>query len=139
MAYNPYPYYQQMQAPQQIQQMQSPSNGLIPVPSEMVARNYPVAFGQSVSFKDENLPFLYTKTMGFSQLEPPRFEKYRLVKEEIESAPVTPSDADTPAPPEVTKADIKAIWDEINAIKFRMPKTKKEKEKEVENNDAESK
>ena len=68
---------QQPQVPVQSQQ----TTGLVPVPSEEVARNYPVGFGQSVSFKDENLPFIYTKTMGFSQLEPPKFEKYRLIKE----------------------------------------------------------
>ena len=46
------------------------------------ARNYPVAPGNSVTFKDETSPYVYTKTQGFSQLDRPVFEKYRLVKEE---------------------------------------------------------
>lgn len=76
MAY-PTNFYQQPQ----LYQQQPVNNGLVPVPSETVARNYPVGYGQSVSFRDENAPYLYTKTMGFSQLDTPHFEKYRLVKE----------------------------------------------------------
>jgi hypothetical protein len=47
------------------------------------AQNYPVAPGNSVTFKDENAPYVYTKTMGFSQLDRPIFEVFRLVKEEV--------------------------------------------------------
>ena len=71
--------------PQQTVQKSEPqvqSGGFVPVPSEQVAREYPVANGVSVTFKDENAPYVYTKTMGFSQLDRPVFEKYRLVKEE---------------------------------------------------------
>ena len=76
------------QQPQQNQQAQQPQSvplfqsGLVSVSNEAEARNYPVGYGQSVSFRDENAPYLYTKTMGISQLEPPKFEKYRIVKEE---------------------------------------------------------
>ena len=71
---------QQMQGVQQSQQIQS--GGFISVRSIEEAFNYPVAPGNSVMFKDENAPYVYTKTKGFSQLEEPVFEKYRLVKEE---------------------------------------------------------
>ena len=72
--YNPYYFYnQQNQPPQQ--------NGLIIVRSEEEARNYPIAYGNSVTFKDESSPYVYTKTMGFSQLDKPVFEKFKLVKE----------------------------------------------------------
>ena len=80
--YNPYVYQQQMQ--QQMQQQQIQQNGLMPAPNEEYARNYPLAYGQSVTFKDEKEPFIYVKTMGMSQFESPNFEKYRLVKEETE-------------------------------------------------------
>jgi hypothetical protein len=90
--YNPYqqqyypiqnqPQYQTQQAQPQIQ-----NNGFISVPSEEVARNYPVAPGNSVTFKNENAPYVYTKTMGFSQLDRPSFEKYKLVKEDVEEVP----------------------------------------------------
>jgi hypothetical protein len=53
----------------------------------MEARNYPVAPGNSVMFRDETGPYIYSKSMGYSQLDTPRFDKYRLVKEE--DAPVS--------------------------------------------------
>lgn len=126
---------QQSQVPVQTQQ----TTGLVPVPSEEVARNYPVGFGQSVSFKDENLPFIYTKTMGFSQLEPPKFEKYRLIKEG--SSDETKSDDkdrketanmvselrkemdDLASKLETLKADnIDTIWKELEQIKNDLSK-----------------
>ena len=81
-----YPYQQLYQQPQFQQQMsaqpQIQNSGFIPVSSETDARNYPVAPGNSVTFKDEKLPYVYVKTMGFSQLDRPVFEKFRLVKEQ---------------------------------------------------------
>lgn len=121
MAYgNYYPQYFQPnpQQNQSLQQMQPINSGLVPVPSESVARNYPVGFGQSVSFRDENLPFLYTKTMGFSQLEPPKFEKYRLVKEETQTAQIELSE-DKPIKytAYVEKSEFDAVLSDIEAIK----------------------
>lgn len=80
----PQPIQQQMQQPmpQQVQQPQIQATNFVTVPSEDVARNYPVAPGNSVTFKNENAPYVYSKTMGFSQLDRPIFEKYRLVKED---------------------------------------------------------
>lgn len=63
-------------------QFQIQNGGFVSVASEDDARKYPVAPGNSVTFKNENAPYVYTKTMGFSQLDRPLFEKYRLVKEE---------------------------------------------------------
>jgi len=87
--YNPYQqqYYPMQNQPQMNvapTQPQIQNNGFISVPSEEVARNYPVAPGNSVTFKNENAPYVYTKTMGFSQLDRPSFEKYKLVKEDVE-------------------------------------------------------
>lgn len=76
------PNYQFQQQPQMQQNMQIQNSGFVSVPSEEVARNYPVAHGNSVTFKDENAPYVYTKTMGFSQLDRPIFEKYKLVRED---------------------------------------------------------
>jgi hypothetical protein len=72
---------------QQAQQIPRPNqtiaqNGFIRVQNENEARMYPVAPGSSVMFLDENAPYCYTKTVDMSQLDRPRFEKYRLVKEE---------------------------------------------------------
>ena len=116
MAYNNYfpNYYQPMQPaqPQQPQQMQS---SFVTVRSEAEARNYPIAFGNSVTFKDENAPYIYTKTMGFSQLDRPIFDKYKLVKEEAEdtafTAPVQSAEL------EKVQKDIKELWNAVNELK----------------------
>lgn len=122
MAYNYYPYFQQ---PQQAQpQMQS---SFLTVRSEAEARNYPVAYGNSVTFKDETSPYIYTKTMGFSQLDRPIFDKYRLIKEE--------SPSDEPNKPQNDKNDkstLKKLEDEIGAIWREIEALKKEGEKEDE-------
>ena len=52
------------------------------VQSEQEGRNYPVAPGNNVIFKNETAPYMYSKTMGNSPFDPPVFEKYRLVKED---------------------------------------------------------
>ena len=76
--YNPYQNQQMQAQPQQTVQ----SGNLISVHNEEEAKMYPVAPGNSVTFKDENTPYIYTKTMGFSQLDRPVFERYKLIKEE---------------------------------------------------------
>ena len=138
----PNPYYQQMQSlammqqnqqmqqaqQAQAQQMQQPTiqqSGLVLIPSEQDARNYPVAPGNSITFKDENAPYCYVKTMGFNQLDRPTFERYRLVKED---SPVTaqsaPKSADSAEESKDTayalKSDLGAIWGEIDAIKEKL-------------------
>ena len=85
--YQPYPNYQPQfqqapQMPQQVQQSQPTQSGFIRVQNENEARMYPVAPGNSVVFVDETRPYCYTKTVDQSQLDRPKFEKYRLVKEE---------------------------------------------------------
>lgn len=97
MAYNFFPQFNpfgNMQPPV-FQQPQQPQNGFMRVQSEEQARQYPVAVGNSMTFIDESKPYCYTKSMGFSQLDPPVFEKYKLVKEEssqsFQNAPEAPS------------------------------------------------
>lgn len=123
MAYNYYPtYFHPQQA--QSQQMQST---FVSVRSEAEARNYPVAYGNSVTFKDETSPYIYTKTMGFSQLDRPIFDKYRLIKED------TPSDEpNTPSNDKNDKSIVKKLEDEIGAIWREIEALKKEGEKEDE-------
>lgn len=137
----PNPYYQQMQnqammqqnqqmqnAQQQSQQMQQSTiqqSGFVLVPSEQEARNYPVAPGNSITFKDENAPYCYVKTMGFNQLDRPTFERYRLVKEDNPvTAQKAPASADSTEGSKDTayalKSDLGAIWGEIDAIKEKL-------------------
>lgn len=109
------PYYQPQQMPQQIQpqiQPQIQNGGFVSVRSEEEARNYPVAQGTSVTFKNETAPYIYTKTTGFSQLDRPMFEKFKLVKEETEEE-VKVDKVDKVA------SEIEALWGEINALKKR--------------------
>lgn len=130
--YSPTPNYmaQQVQQPIQSQQVQQPttqqiqSGGFIPVPSEDVARNYPVAPGNSVTFKNENAPYVYTKTMGFSQLDRPIFEKYKLVREE---------DPVTEQPQEEKKIDYSSVMEEMKEhFSSKLEGVKSEYAKELE-------
>lgn len=102
MAYPNYNYqqYQQSYPQQQYQQImqaqQQPQfGGFVSVRNEMEARNYPVAPGNSVMFRDETAPYIYSKSMGYSQLDTPRFDKYRLVKEEDVSVSASEAYTDT--------------------------------------------
>lgn len=83
--YNPM-YYQQPQQQHQNQQIQN--GGFVSVPNVEYARNYPVAPGNSVTFKIESQPYICTKTLGFSQLDQPVFEVFKLVKEDAVETPI---------------------------------------------------
>ena len=101
-------------------QPQIQNGGFISVRSEEEARNYPIAYGNSITFKDETAPYVYVKTMGFSQLDRPVFEKFRLVKE----APETKISDDTPegnkVTDETTRSEIRAIQDALSAFSARL-------------------
>lgn len=119
MGYQPYyPQVQQQMAQPQMQQPQAPvqNNGFVRVQSENDARMYPVAPGNSITFIDDNAPYCYVKTMDFSQLDRPKFEKYRLVKEEeIEAQTVPKVDMNNYA----TKDDLAEVWTVVKALQGR--------------------
>lgn len=124
MAYNNnfYPQYyqqpqQQMMAQQQQPQIQQTS-GFVSVPSEDVARNYPVAPGNSISFKNENAPYVYTKTMGFSQFDQPIFKKYKLIEEASDLTVQTPKTNESIKLSDyVKRSEFEAIQTDIEALK----------------------
>lgn len=122
---NPYAY-QQVQPQQQAQPVQRiQQSGFVLVQSEQEARSYPVAPGNSVTFKDERGPFCYVKTMGFNQLDQPLFEKYRLVKEDAPEIASGSSVAKDSASNDkesayALKSDLDAIWGEIDGIKEKL-------------------
>lgn len=148
MAYNNgypinYPYYQPMQnqafqqnyqqnqafqqQPQNYQQQnqQIQNGGFMVVPSEEIARSYPVAPGNCVTFKIEGKPIVMEKSMGFSQLEAPRIEKYKLVRESIPNEQNLPQNEPKNNPMEnetieELKGQIKALNDELSDIKNRL-------------------
>ena len=108
--------------PYQMFQPQPNQTSLVSVRSESEAMSYPIAPGNSITFKDETAPYVYTKTMGLSPLDQPKFEKYRLVKEDDGAQPVddTNSPVDNPAI-DLSKyalaSDLDAYRADIDAIK----------------------
>lgn len=142
MAYPYYPTYNPNFNPYMQQQMQQPQNqqiqngGLVSVRSEDEARNYPVAPGNSVTFKNESAPFVYTKTMGFSQLDRPVFERFRLVKEDAENVPkMDEKKQDIDMSVYALKTDLGAILAEINAIKATVDAMQKKPAKKEKKDD----
>ena len=120
--FNPNMPYQ-AQYPTQVQQQinqppQIQNGGFFSVSSEEQARVYPLAPGTSITFKDENAPYIYTKTMGFSQLDRPIFEKFRLVREEEAAKPEKKEPKETKSKDiEELKEHIDCIWEEIRLIR----------------------
>ena len=121
--YNPYQYYPtqsnayatQMnvgptQPTQNIPQIQD--GGFVTIPSEEMVYNYPVAMGKCVTFKVEGKPIIIEKSMGFSQLDAPKIERYRLVKEEAEEKVEKSDDSVIDS----LKSDIEKIWGKIDEM-----------------------
>lgn len=147
--FNPYQpnYYQpqqvQMQAQQQAQQ-QIQSGGFMPAPNEAYALNYPIAPGNSMTFKVEGKPIVIEKSMGFSQLESPKIDRYRLVKEDADEKPQEAQNGvlDNSLIENTIndlKHEIEAIWAEIEVLKKKannkpIPAAKK---KEIVSDDSE--
>lgn len=115
---NPFQYQNPFQANVNIPTTPIQDNMIVSVQSEQDARNYLVAYGHSIIFKDENKPLVfYTKT-AISQFEPPVFKIYDLVERTQETpvnAPenVKPMDLST----FVTKDEFGALQKELQALK----------------------
>jgi hypothetical protein len=105
-------------------------NSFVTVRGENEARSYPIAPGNSITFKDETAPYIYTKTMGFSQLDRPVFEKYRLTKEE---SPIIEPKQDEPInlPLDDIKAEISEIRALYDELREKIDKPKRPTKKEV--------
>ena len=123
-----YPYYPpvnslyQQPAPlpqQQPVQQQIRSGGIVSVSGEEEARRYPVAPGYTVTMRDDTGPYLYEKTMGFSQLDQPIFRKARIVFEDAAQAA-----QEQPSKPDVVYAELSqlealrdAVAADLNALR----------------------
>ncbi len=119
-----YPAPQQVNQPQIQQQLplqqmpqQMQSGGFMSVRTEQEARSYPVAPGNVMTFKIENQPYVCEKAQGFSQLEGPVFNKYRLVKEEeiIEQDPVKTNENSLEKDIEYLKEEVRLLKEKIYA------------------------
>lgn len=138
MAYNNYyqnPYYNSYQQPQQsfqqqlgfqqsqpsFQQPQIQNGGFVSVRSAQEAFNYPVALGNSVTFKDETAPYIYVKTRGFSQLEEPIFEQFKLVKVGSTENQTNNEKIDITDKTEyVSKSEFEALKNELDFLKKKV-------------------
>lgn len=150
MAFPYYPYqpnyfgnpYQPVQPVQPVQQMQQPQptqnpvrqSGFVRVRSEEEAFGYPVAPGNSVTFINESAPYCYVKTMGFSQLDRPTFERYRLVKEEpsqnAQNAEKTPDKENTRQEDEYAqKSDVAKLQRDVEALRVAVKTLNEQKPK----------
>ena len=90
----------------------------VPVANEDVAKNYPVGYGNTVIFRDENSPKIYVKAMGYSQLESPIFEKYvreedKPISDDVNEKTNNLSYDDLKAEIDGVKGDIKWLKDRI--------------------------
>lgn len=118
--------YQQQNMAQNMPQNQPQiqNGGFMQIPTEEMARSYPVAPGNCVTFKIEGKPIVMEKSMGFSQLEAPRIDRYRLVREED-----TPNEQNLPQnEPKNNPTEnetIKGLKDEIKALNEELEDVKK--------------
>lgn len=119
--YQPYSGYQQfnnsIQPTTQIQ-----NGGFVSVRSAQEAFNYPVALGNSVTFKDETAPYIYVKTRGFSQLEEPIFEQFQLVKVDNSQKAAEPEQAASQE--YALKSDLTALQEEFDLLKKKVSEYK---------------
>lgn len=90
------------------------------VPSEDVARNYYVAAGNSVVFICPPSQQFFIKKAGKSPIESPKFERYRLVREEDPPAQPVAATAAGHGMAYATKADVDAIRNDMTLLKAQI-------------------
>lgn len=95
-------------------------NTPIPIRNEQEVLNYPVAPGNSVSFKHESEPYIYIKTMGISPFDSPEIVKYERIKEKIGS----PDKSSIDSVQSLKEDDLKLIRDDIESVKAEIKQIK---------------
>lgn len=97
------------------------NSGFVLVMSEDEAYRYPVAPGHCVTCKVVNKPIVIEKSMSFSQLDNPKIDRYRLVKEEVVDEPKSVEVVETEkSSNEELKAEIEAMRQDIEDIKKKL-------------------
>lgn len=148
-----YPYYgqamyqqptpMQQQQPIQQQPQQIRSGGIVSVSGEDEARRYPVAPGYTVTMRDETGPYLYEKTMGFSQLDQPIFRKARIVFED--AAQTAQNKQEQPSKPAAVYAELSqlealrdAVAADLNALRAMVETISDQKKQAVRKKEADA-
>lgn len=126
---------QPVQQPVQAQQPEIRQNGFIRVKDEAEVDAYPIAPGNSVTFIHETEPFVFVKTLGFSQFDRPVKEKYRLVKETLEepNKPVSGPDKESVSQTaEYAKAaDVAKLARDVEALRVSVKTLNERKTRKV--------
>lgn len=126
---------QPVQQPVQAQQPEIRQNGFIRVKDEAEVDAYPIAPGNSVTFIHETEPFVFVKTLGFSQFDRPVKEKYRLVKETPEEPNKTVSGADkesvSPTSEYAKAADVAKLARDVEALRVSVRTLNERKTRKV--------
>ncbi len=115
---NPYQYQSPYVPNLNMQNNSTQDNFFVSIPSEQDARNYLVAIGHTVIFKDENKPMVfYTKTVN-SQFEAPIFKIFDMIERKQET-PINAPQNDKPMDLStfVTKDEFGALQKELQALK----------------------
>lgn len=99
-------------------QMRPQGTVFIPVHSDGEVLASPVAPGNTVYFKHETEPYVYTKSMGMSQFEIPQIKKYQLKEIEMNNSAATDNkQANESQPKYLLESDIQPILDELRQCK----------------------
>jgi len=115
------PLQSQQANPTQKQQMQN--TGFILVPTEDDVYRYPVTPGNCVTFKVENEPIVIEKSMSFSQLDNPRYDRYRLVREDfVETPQIIDTVEMSHTPADELKDALESIKEELRDIRKKLDK-----------------
>ena len=101
------------------------NNQFVFVQSENEVIDYPIALGNSITFKHQTEPFIYIKTMGLSQFDKPKIVKYKLTEEELGSQKVQPNNSTPVDPKWLNEDDLKPVLDEIQIVKHEIEDIKK--------------
>ena len=115
---DPYQYQSPYVPNLNMQNNSTQDNFFVSIPSEQDARNYLVAIGHTVIFKDENKPMVfYTKTVN-SQFEAPIFKIFDMIERKQET-PINAPQNDKPMDLStfVTKDEFGALQKELQALK----------------------
>ena len=126
-------------APMQ-QQMQN--GGYVIVQSEEEIRRYPVAHGNIITFRIENQPIVVEKSMGYSQFDTPHYEKYKLIKEDMEDQVIESKEYILKSDYEAAQKDIldnqTEIFSQIKELKKQLNDFRKEDKRPVHKKEVES-